>query len=379
MGNKEIKIALLGDIALHGLFYSEPEKNENRFQKARELLSDFDMVFANLETPVVGNGQLHLKKKEIMGVLLYSDSLIISDVLSKLNISAVSIANNHIYDCLNNGVQNTTRTLNSLDIAFTGAGTEAEHLKPVIIEKNGIRIAFLAYVHPSSNPIIDGDEKNPDLFLNLYNEEEVINQIKNIKKNSDHIIVSVHWGVDYSHYPTTDQIKSYRKLIDAGADIIMGHHSHTVQPFERYKDKYIFYSLGSFCFGDFIYKGKLRSLKRKTKKTIAPVLTIGKKIKLNYFYSLRELKGNTIILSPKSLRGFLARKWFLLKLKNRFKLVDQAIRFKETFFDRVVEYFFGYYRSSIKQLLRISNLKKIKYSIRDYKSRKNRKIKTNKK
>ncbi|MCP5104677.1 MAG: CapA family protein [bacterium] len=361
-------IALLGDVALNGLFNKEPENNKRRFKEVTGLLQAAGQVFANLETPAWGDGAYNENKQNQKGVLLYTQQEVLREVLPLLNITAVSLANNHVYDCHKQGLLYTIRCLESLKIGFTGAGFKQKHLEPVVMTKNGCITGFAAYVHPSTRPMVS---KESGVLVNYFDEDKIIAGIKQLKKTCHCVILSLHWGVDYSFYPTRYQREVSKRFIDAGADIIMGHHPHTVQPYEIYNGGFIFYSLGSFCFGDFMYKGKLRSLKRKTKKTILPIIAINGEPRMTKCHSLRELPGNRLVLSKHSLQSFLRTKRSLMKLKHRFKIVNFIIKVKEVFFDRIIEYFFGYYRNPLAQLISFgSNLKKIKDGFRDYKQRK---------
>lgn len=368
MNRTALTVALLGDVALNGLFSKEPEKNRGRLNEVGELLQMADLVFANLETPVWGGGELHHNKKERMGVLLYTGRDVVEEVLPLLNINAVSLANNHIYDCKEKGLKNTVHCLEALNVKFTGAGYGPHHLEPVVIEKNGWSVGFLAYVHQSTHPVVGGET---GLHINLYDEEAIVAGIRKLKKECGHVILSLHWGVDYSFYPTRRQREAGKRFIDAGADIILGHHPHTVQPYEVYKNGLIFYSLGSFCFGDFVYEGKLRSLKRKTKKTVLPIICMDpdQAPRMVTCLSLKELPGNRVTVRKWSLGRFLETKRLMMTLKHRFKVVDFFTKVKESFIDRGIEYFFGYYRNPFTQLIAFKNLKKFRYSLRDYKQR----------
>lgn len=373
MQSNSVLIALLGDVALHGLFCEESEKNKNRFNDIRDILKKNDLIIANLETPIQGNGEINHLKKEAKGIIHFTQNSVVQEILSILNINIVSLANNHIYDCKTSGMVNTIQCLEKKNIKYTGAGNDPENIEPVIVNIKNQNIGLIAYVHQSTNPMF---EEKDSTFFNLFDEEKIIDDIKKLKNKCQCIIVSLHWGLDYSFYPTKDQREISRRIIDSGADIIMGHHSHTVQPYEIYKDRYIFYSLGSFCFGDIIYEGKRRSLKRKTKKTILPILELNveadPKLNLKYCYSLKELKGNTVRLKRVSLIPFLAYRRFLMKLKHKFKLVSVLINIKESIFDRIIEYFFGYYRNPFKQLIAFSNIRKLKYILRDLKKANNK-------
>ena len=148
----------------------------------------------------------------------------------------------------------------------------------------------------------------------------------------------------------------------------MGHHSHTFQPVEIYKKKYIFYSLGGLCFGDY-KKGKaMVALPRKTKKSfIFTINTINEELELENIVPLKELKGNRI----KIFKGVNPlyknkRRHQIMLLSHRYKLVSFMISLKEGFIDRVIEYFFGYYKNPIKELLNVKNILKIPILFEDY-------------
>ena len=364
--NNDTKISLIGDIALSGLFRIQPHKNKERFKEVSKILKKSDLVFTNLEAPLFGNGEINEKKKN-SSIIIYSDESIYKDVLPRLNISAVSLANNHIYDCKESGIKNTIKCLQELDIKFTGAGYKKEHTNPVIIKKNGKNIVFIAYVDRNTNPLIDD---NANIYINYYNEEKIIKEIIKTKEECDFLILSLHWGIDYSHYPTRYQRVVCRKFIDAGADVIMGHHTHTIQPYEIYNNGIIFYSLGHLCYGDYYKNNKLVSIKRKTKKSYIPVVNLNSKI-LSLF-SFKELINNYIIVDQRNIKFWNKIHILITKAKHKNKLVNLIIDCKEIFIDRVIEYFFGYYRNPFLRLFDVSNLIKIKLLFIDYKWKKHR-------
>ena len=359
MLNNNLNISLIGDIAFNGLLSYEPEKNKERFADISNVFSNSDIVFANLEFPI----KVIDEKNEYKNIIYYSLPNPTKELLKILNIGCVSIANNHVYDCKMSGLKATIDILDELGIYHTGAGWKKEHIEPVIIEKNGLRLGFLAYIDKSTNP---KTENFPELFINYFETENVIKDIKKLKKDIDKIIISIHWGADYSYYPTSKQVELAHKIVDAGADIIMGHHPHTIQPYELYKEKYIFYSLGGLTYGDFIWDGKLGALKRKTKKAAFPV--IDENLNLIEFITSKELKGNYIKLTSWDYKRWSKIHLCITKLIVKYKIIKIAINFKEAFLDRIIEYFFGYYRNPFKQLFQITvNFKKIKYLKRDFK------------
>lgn len=346
-------IVLLGDIAFTGLISNEPHKNIERFGSISSLLSNHDLVFANLEVPV----KVDETENEHKNFIHYSLPEPTGRLLEMLNIGCVSLANNHIYDCKMPGLKATINLLDKLEIFHTGAGWLPEHIEPAIIELKQTKIGFLAYVDQSTNP---KTECFPELYINYFVEAKVIEEITKIRNFVDMVIVSIHWGVDYSHYQTPEQVIKARSLISAGADIIMGHHPHTLQPFEKYNDGFIFYSLGGITFGDYIMPGKnkLQALFRKTKRGVIAQYDLQSNVFT--FVSTQELKGNYVKLINHNYKEWSDYKWKLLKLARKYVLLRKWIVIKERFIDRVFEYFFGYYQHPLIRLFQLNNLKKIK-------------------
>jgi len=344
-------VIFIGDLAFTGIVSTQPDKNRERYQKVSTLLHHADMVFANLEVPIKNDES----KNEFKNFIHFSLKKPTIDLLKMLNIGCVSLANNHIYDCSMTGVQATISTLDQLNIAHTGAGWLPEHISPAIIKKDDATIAFIAYVDASTNP---KTEQFPELLINYFDVEKVIEQIKELKKQTiTKIICSIHWGVDYSLYPTQDQRNIAKKLIDVGADIIMGHHPHTLQPYEEYKQGKIFYSLGGLTFGDFIYKGNLVALCRKSKSSVIVKMNL-KKMRTT-FYGTKEKQGNYINISNQDYLKWSRQMWVHFKRKNSSSLLNHIYNFKEYVLDRIFEYFFGYYMNPFSRLFQIHNYKKI--------------------
>lgn len=355
---------LLGDIAFTGLLSEEPSKNHERFKEVAPLLQKSDIVFANLEVPVKVSETVNEHKKFIH----YSLPEPTEQLLKLLNIGCVSLANNHIYDCKMDGLKATINLLDKIGICHTGAGWKQEHIKPAVIEKNDSKIGFIAYVDRTTNP---KSEFFPELLINYYDREKVISDVIELKKKVDRVICSIHWGVDYSFYPTQRQIEDARILVDAGVDIIMGHHPHTLQPYEKNNNGYIFYSLGGLTFGDYIKEGKtdLQALFRKTKNGV--IAQYSSSNNSFSFTSTMELKGNTIAISKSDFFKWSNTKWLHFRLKHKSSYATKLFDFKEKVLDRVYEYFWGYYKNPIKRLFQISNLGKISRLFKDYKTTNN--------
>lgn len=354
-------IMLIGDIAFSGIISSYPERNNEKFSAASKILKVSSLVFANLETPIRINETIN----EYKNFIHYSLPAPTAELLKLLNIGCVSIANNHIYDCKMPGLKATINLLDDLGIYHTGLGWKKEHIEPVIINNNGINIGFLAYVDMTTN---SNTNNFPGLLINYFEIDQVIKKINELKNRVDKIIFSIHWGNDYSNYYTVKQKILAYKIIDAGADIIMGHHPHSIQAYEIYNGKMIFYSLGQLCFGDFMWEGALRAIKRKTK--LGMIAKFNDTTIDNFeIIPTKEKEGNNIIISNINIERRLKHLRFANELKIKYKLIDYLIRFKEAYIDRIYEFLFGYYRNPVKEIFKINNLKKLSFMPRDFKSR----------
>lgn len=342
------RIALLGDIAHGGLLSWNPALIDINFKNISKLLSNCDQVIANLEFPVKA-GNLNLTDDYFHYTSEESTRLI----FKSLNLKILSLANNHIFDLGHESLYKTIELLKREGIQFTGAGYLKEHVQPVIFELSGKRYGFMAYVDINTNP------KNKEfkyLYINYLDPVKLPDKIKQLKKQVDVIILSIHWGNDYSFYPTKNQVANAKKFVKSGADIIMGHHPHTIQPFERINTSYIFYSLGQVCFGDFLWEGELRSIRKKTKKNFSPIFN--EDLMLVDFINFKENKGNKIQIIKRNIHQWSRRKLLLTKLKHKWTLINFIINCKEGILDRIWDFLFGYYRNPFVQLLNFKTYKK---------------------
>ena len=152
-------------------------------------------------------------------------------LLKKYGFNAVNLANNHILDYFADGDKETRSNLAKANIVSFG-GYETGDKACTTTSKNGLKIALCGF-----NDVGE-----------VLNVESFIKKINNAKKEHDFVFINAHWGEEYSTVPTLRQKDLAHKFIDTGADLIIGHHPHVVQPMEIYKEKPIFYSLGNFIF-----------------------------------------------------------------------------------------------------------------------------------
>lgn len=349
--------AMVGDISLNGAFSTDHHKNWERFDQIVPLFKSQSLVFANLEMPIETDERNDNKIHHH-----FANPIATKEVLQMLNISCVSLANNHIFDCKMSGLKETINLLDSNGIMHTGAGWLDAHVKPVTIENQGVKTGFLAYVDKSTNPKNEGFN---NLKINYLEVDNVIAEVTALKCKVDIVVCSIHWGNDYSNFYTIKQQSLARRIIDAGADIIMGHHPHTIQPYEVYNGKHILFSLGGICFGDFYRNGKLAAIKRKTK--LGMIAITNRDATKFSFVPTKDLPGNRVIFPKLNLNRKLNWLGRVNKASNRYGFINSLVTIKEAFIDRIFEYFFGYYRNPLLQLFEFRSIKKLGFMIRDYK------------
>jgi len=165
--------------------------------------------------------------------------------LARAGIRVVTLANNHLLDCGRAGVLETMAALEAAGVSFIGAGrntTEAH--RPAILEAAGIRVGLLGYYW---NRRCAATHDRPGSAMDEANA--MAEDIRQLRPRVDRIIVTCHWGVPYERQPSVEERAKARLAIELGADAVVGHHTHVVQPFEVYRDRPFFYGVGNFAFG----------------------------------------------------------------------------------------------------------------------------------
>jgi len=233
---REVKLLFLGDVMMtRGVERKIIGKNENflyPFVNILNYLQSFDYVIANLEGPISDKGT---KVGSKYSFRMKPDS---AEALSRANIKIVNLANNHIFDYSKVAFEETLENLGKNNINYFGISYE-----PLIIEKEETKIGFLGF----SDFLKHLEVKENKIGISVVNEN-LSEIIKKAKEKVDILIVSFHWGEEYKKIANERQVKLAKLAIDSGADLIIGHHPHVIQNIEKYKDKFIFYSLGNFIF-----------------------------------------------------------------------------------------------------------------------------------
>lgn len=225
-----LEFIAVGDVSLVSQQGQDPFKHVGRYLRAGDLL------FGNLEA-TLSDTDATVEKEVTLGVPPQRVRY-----LRQAGFDIVSLANNHILDCGPEGLRQTLAALRQEGIRFVGAGDRLSPQGHEIIERQGLRIGFLAYGEniPSALPA--------GVFVNRIDRPRMLEQIHSLRPRCDVVVVSLHWGIEYAFYPSPGQIEQARELIRNGATLVLGHHPHVVQGVEPLEKGLILYSMGSFQF-----------------------------------------------------------------------------------------------------------------------------------
>ena len=227
---QSVRLLAVGDISLRAPIPGSP------FAYVEDLLTEKDVLFGNLETVLSETGTAEQKAYLSWtepGAAVY---------LQEAGFDLVNLANNHILDRGPEGLAQTLGTLNERGLTYIGAGRVGVDTGDAAVERGGVKLGFLGYT--SSGTAGAG----PECFVNKLDPPAVIRDIQKLRRSCDVVVVSVHWGGDDFLYPSPNDIELAHRLVDAGASLVVGHHSHVLQAVEEYQNGLIAYSLGNFQF-----------------------------------------------------------------------------------------------------------------------------------
>jgi len=234
---RQVTLAAVGDvlfargvgmeIALHGAGYP--------FKTTQKIIRAQDLAFCNLECVLSNGGTPHQR------LFNFRADPGVAKSLRRGGFTIASLANNHALDYGRESLLDTIAATKSAGVIPVGAGVNrADALSVRVVSRHGLRVGFVAY---SDFPTAKFDDRPTIAGVN---SDEIPGQIREAKSKCDVLVVSFHWGVEYKKTPTERQQMLAHLCIDNGADLILGHHPHVLQPVEVYKGKPIAYSMGGF-------------------------------------------------------------------------------------------------------------------------------------
>ncbi|MBK8254124.1 MAG: CapA family protein [Polyangiaceae bacterium] len=211
-------------IGAEGSFHLAMDKWNNDysvpFASVKSILDSDDLTIANLETP------LSRSKPAVANTFVFNGKPEYAEILARGSVELVNLANNHTGDFGPEGAKQTVSAVEKVGIGAFGNGRVDKRTV------KGVEVVNIGY--------LGGGRGTRD---------KVVKDVKKHKTATNLVIVSFHWGVEGLNVPTDDQRTMAHAVVDAGADLVLGHHPHVLQGIESYKGRHIVYSLGNFVFG----------------------------------------------------------------------------------------------------------------------------------
>lgn len=244
-----IKIVAVGDIMPGGVLNGL--SREYVSQEIKDIFSKGDIRVGTLETAVGNEPNFNIEKMNRYGDVIYVEDEDIKRLID-LNINVVSLANNHFFDLGQEGAEHTIALLDKLGIKHCGGGRNIQEASaPAVVTIKGKTIAFIGFCdwHPGTTGWCPFATESESGVAPMY-DDYVVEVIKKYRKQFDYIVVIPHWGKEYMYRPTVEVYRTNQKLLKAGADLILGGHTHCVQPIINKNGKSTIYSMGNFFFPD---------------------------------------------------------------------------------------------------------------------------------
>lgn len=233
LGPISITISAMGDCTLGTDVNFNPSSSLNAyydmngadyfFANVRSILEKDDLSIVNFE------GTLTESSDRVENLYAFKGPAEYAAILSGSSVEAANLANNHSHDYGEQGFTDTQTALAAAEITTFGYDETA------VVEAKGIKVGLVGIY---------------ELRDHLERSTQVIDNIQTVKNQGAQLVIVVfHWGNEKETMPDSNQVTLAHLAIDNGADLVVGHHPHVLQGIEKYKDKYICYSLGNFCFG----------------------------------------------------------------------------------------------------------------------------------
>jgi poly-gamma-glutamate capsule biosynthesis protein CapA/YwtB (metallophosphatase superfamily) len=239
-----VTLAFTGDLQFTGTVSDQIKKNGVHYPFAfvKPILTKADLAIGNLETTLTTGGSAQNKQ------FTFRSDPRMAQAMVDNGFDIVGLANNHTMDFGTSSLLDTITYVKKAGLIHMGAGANLNEATQIrYVKKKGKTIAFLNYsrVLPSASWM--AGSKKPGI-ASAYDPKLMYKKVKEARNKADIVIVFIHWGKERMTTPEAYQIDMGHKLVDAGADLVVGHHSHIMQPVEWYKGKLIAYSLGNFVF-----------------------------------------------------------------------------------------------------------------------------------
>ena len=252
---KSITLAMVGDALINDYLYKDANRvaNYNGYdfkpylKLIKEKIKDYDLAYYNQET-ILGGTSIGLSSYPA-----FNSPYEIGDAMIDSGFNIVSLATNHTLDRGEKAIvlsrEYWNKQTNVYSVGSYSSYQKKTDIENKIYEKNGIKYAILNYTYGTNGiPIPENKyylvnvwENNNDNY-----KQTVINDLKRLREKVDVLMVAMHWGIEYTHTPTSLQKDTAKFLSDNGVDIIIGTHPHVIEPLEFINNTLVIYSLGNF-------------------------------------------------------------------------------------------------------------------------------------
>ena len=225
----------------YGIIHQFTAERQTAGGEVREYLRSADLALANLENPVIRDAVYHPDATTFTG------DLQLLPIVTNAGIDGVTLGNNHILDAGAEGLQETLGHLDDASIKHTGAGMNlADAREPMVFDLGGVKVGVLNYQGVPSYEWAWATEEAPGTAP--MEAGVIAEDIERLRPEVDLLVVMPHWGNEYLATPEPDQVELAHRMMEAGADLIVGDHAHWPKGIEMYEGKPIFYGTGNFLF-----------------------------------------------------------------------------------------------------------------------------------
>ncbi len=240
----KLSMIMAGDALIHDGVYYDAYKSDGTYDFKKQLklikpiVSKHDLAFYNQEA-ILGGTDIGLSSYP-----RFNSPYEFGDAMVDAGFNLVSLANNHTLDRGKIAIINSSNYWKQHKNVLT-AGSYASKVESevyTIKKKNNITYSLLAYTTLTNGLSVPVDK---EYLVNVYNEDKAKQDIANLRDKVDILIVSMHWGAEYTHNPTEQEINIANFLASQDVDIVIGHHPHVIQPVTWINDTLVFYSLGN--------------------------------------------------------------------------------------------------------------------------------------
>lgn len=231
-----VTLTIVGDIAFHGPLSADPVGLVQRMEPGLRDLLRADVLLANLECALCDTIRPGVRGNNVLPLLAPTRAV---EALKGLGVDAVTLANTHIVDYGPAAVESTSAALKAAGIAHFGVGSLSEVTEPCVLERGGLRIGFLGFG-------VTQVPKRRRLGTLPLSWPQARRAITRAKDRCDRVVVYFHEGIEALSYPMKATVEACHGAVEAGADLVVGTHPHTIQGIERYRGAPIAYSLGNF-------------------------------------------------------------------------------------------------------------------------------------